>query len=211
MNLTEALRQVAADTGLDAAALAARAAEDHETGWDDNAGDWPIGSLYADEGRALYALIRVLRPSVIVEFGAMYGCSSKHILMALVNNERGTLFSVDPEPRILTDHFTIAERSRWKVIRGMGETATLPPRADVVFEDAGHDAPGTEALIRRALALEPALVLSHDAEHFVVGEAVRAGFAAATGVNPPRTVKVDGAACGFAYHWAQPNIPTRRR
>lgn len=206
MNFEDALRQIAQDTKLDAVELASYAAEDDETGWDFGQGEWPVGSLFAAEGRILYALVRAYRPETVVEFGSLFGCSSKHILGALIKNKHGKLISVDPAPQTLMDRFKPAELKRWEIVRAKGEDAPLPLSADIVFEDAAHGAVGTEAMIKLGVSLNPAIILSHDAEHFLVGAAVREGFARGVGIDRPKTVLVDGTDCGLAY-WVNLNRP----
>lgn len=44
----------------------------------------------------LYAICRILRPTVVVETGTRYGIGSSMILRALDKNENGTLYSCDP-------------------------------------------------------------------------------------------------------------------
>jgi predicted O-methyltransferase YrrM len=45
--------------------------------------------------RALYLLVRAIRPQTVVETGVLYGASSAHILAALTANGAGRLYSVD--------------------------------------------------------------------------------------------------------------------
>lgn len=54
-----------------------------------------FGSISAEDGSAWYALVRKLRPSVVVETGVCNGVSSLFILMALAENGGGHLYSVD--------------------------------------------------------------------------------------------------------------------
>lgn len=197
MTIEDALRQIAGDLGLDADELIAYATEDTSDGWDYGYGSWIIGSLFGLEGRVLYAIVRALKPKTIVEFGTRQGCSSKHLLAALVANGKGKLISVDPEPMTAIEKFTDEELDRWVVLRESGETAKLPKVVDMVFEDATHEVPLTTSLVSRAISLNPRIVLSHDAEHWVVGEWVREAWGA-VGV-PFKTLKMDNTDCGFAY------------
>lgn len=198
MKLEDALRVLAEDLSLDAEELIAYAAEDDETGWDFGQGTWPCGSMFASEGKILYALTRAMRPAAVLEFGTMFGCSAKHILKALVVNKHGKLVSVDPAPQVIEDRFNATEGRRWKRIVGDGETAKLSiETADIVLEDAIHSAEMTEALVRRGLDLGARIMLSHDGAHNLVGQAVRDGFSRAAGDF--KILCTEDSDCGFAY------------
>jgi hypothetical protein len=201
MTLEEALRQLAADLELDAEELIAYAEEDDETGWDFNEGDWPIGSVFRAEGQTLYALVRALRPSVVVEYGTQHGCSAKHILMALARNRKGKLISVDNAFMANHQRFTEAQNRRWEWVYDDADGADVGEEADIVFEDCGHSIEGTRQIMEHALALNPRLILSHDAEHPTVGPTVREGFLQALGsIN---TVLIEPSDCGLGY-WVNP-------
>jgi predicted O-methyltransferase YrrM len=57
-------------------------------------GLWP-GSVYPAEGALLYALVRLLRPKMIVETGTASGFSTAYMLAALHRNDVGRLISID--------------------------------------------------------------------------------------------------------------------
>jgi hypothetical protein len=196
--LDDMLRRFGLALNLDADELIAFAQEDTQTGWDRGLGDWPVGSLFASEGKVLYALTRALRPETVVEFGSLFGCSAKHILSALVANKHGKLYSIDPAPQIMLDRFTAAEKKHWVVIREEGETADVPfESAQIVLEDASHSAAMTEALIRRGLTWGARIILSHDGDHYLVGADVQNGFRRAAGEF--QLVRADDSDCGFVY------------
>jgi len=167
------LRSLAPQLDLDANELIAYAEEDDIGGWDFGKGDWEIGSIFGDEGQILYALIRALRPETVVEVGVAYGCSSKHILTALTKNRKGKLISVDPEPMADESRFTEAQLKRWEIIEESIFKATLPKSADVVFEDGTHKLDFTIPALKRLMKLSPRILLSHDLEHYIVGEDMR--------------------------------------
>jgi hypothetical protein len=199
------LEMLAIDLQLDVDELKSYAAEDNIGGWEEGKGSdnpWPIGSIHPVEGQIIYALIRAMRPDVVVEFGVAAGCSSKHILKALVKNRKGKLFSYDPVAAPLVKRFTDAENKRWKLVRMRGEDAILPA-AEIVVEDTDHTIESTSALCEAALNCEPRLILAHDAEHFLVGEAVKAGMLDA-GLSPLKTFTPNGSACGYGY-WVNDN------
>ena len=107
---------------------------------------WASDSLLA---RCCYLLCRLVQPSVVVETGVAYGVSSAFILMALEENGRGTLHSVDLPPlRRRAERFwglAVPERlrGRWHLHRGasarvlprlLGETGTV----DLFVHDSLH-------------------------------------------------------------------------
>lgn len=59
---------------------------------EDSYGGYPSelgGSVWESEGRALYVMIRVLKPRNILEIGNFKGCSANHILQAVEMNRAG--------------------------------------------------------------------------------------------------------------------------
>lgn len=106
-------------------------------------------------GRWLYALIRAVKPAVVIETGVAHGTSSWLILNALHRNGQGTLHSID-----LPDHDTnalfnfgglpktghvvpVELRYRWDLI--LGDSTRELPRllsdvgsVDVFFHDSDH-------------------------------------------------------------------------
>ena len=54
-----------------------------------------LGSTPTFDCETIYALVRAMRPSVVVETGVCYGVSSAYILEALKANGRGVLYSID--------------------------------------------------------------------------------------------------------------------
>lgn len=198
MHLNDVLSQFATDLNLDANQLIGYAEEDHEDGYDHGRGSWPIGSMFGSEGKILYALVRAMRPRQVVEFGCLFGCSSKHILMAIIANKRGELLSIDPEPQILQGRFTEAEFTRWSIRPEMGEIASLPTKIDIAFEDTGHEVEMTHIMCHRSMEHGAKLILVHDADHYVVGDKVREGMRLAFGTRS-KIVRTDDSDCGFGY------------
>jgi hypothetical protein len=204
MNLNDALRQIAADGGLDADELIAYANEDATGGRDTGAFD--AMSTFADEGRVLYALIRALRPYRVLEVGVASGGTSTHILKALAANGSGTLWSVDIEPG---SGYQIPEdlKGNWTFVAGDALTVELPD-ADFVFEDGAHTLDFTRDALTRLKAIHPRIIVSHDYyTHetyggFYVKEAFDAVLPEGAGV------KIDGAFTGlgvwFNREWEAP-------
>ena len=106
-------------------------------------------SLNSKEGLAIYQICKILQPDAIVETGVAYGSSSSHILLALKNNQKGNLFSIDwtfrpwetkemigmAIPKIL--------REKWNFIFGkssdkLKKTLKDLGKIDVFFHDSLH-------------------------------------------------------------------------
>lgn len=159
---------------------------------------WESGSLWAVEGQFLYALVRAMRPDNVLEIGTWRGASATHILAAMHKNQHGTLTSVDvlESGQLIPDDL----RYRWNFVQGDGAeyVRTMVMKPDIIFEDALHDPLGTTAIFEAIKAHgAPRLLLSHDAEHYIVGQDVRDAFVRVFGsVN---TILIDPANCGFAW------------
>lgn len=198
MNLTEALTVIASVGGLDPAQLIAFAAEDNIGGRD--TGNWRGNSIFADEGKLLYALVRALKPEMCLEIGTAQGCGATHILAALSKNKYGQLTSIDVDATV-GDGIPAELRKRWTFVHEDGLTAALPA-ADVVFEDGAHDYNFTTAMLRRIQALHPRVIVSHDAlSHLAYGDAFQVLHAWQDVFGNVRTVQIDHAFTGLAYHF----------
>jgi predicted O-methyltransferase YrrM len=204
MNLNDALRQIAADGGLDADELIAYANEDAIGGRD--TGAWDSMSTFADEGRIIYALVRALKPYRVIEIGVASGGTSTHILTALENNGNGELHSFDIEANCginVPEHL----RHRWTFTVGDALTTDYPD-ADFVFEDGAHTLEFGQAIYPRLKALSPRIIVAHDyyTHETYGGFHVKEAFDA---VLPDGLgVKVDGAFTGlgvwFNREWEAP-------
>ncbi len=214
MTLEAALTLIADTLGLDAAELIAYAAEDEFGGWNNNEANatFPNGSIWSVEGRTLFALVRALRPAVVVELGVFHGASATHLLAALQANGTGKLTSVDHHsgdsgateiggyiPAVQKADFHFVEQ------RGQQYLATLKDNSvGFIFEDMQHDAEGTAEIWTLAQAkLKPGgVIVSHDAAHPTSGASVRAGIAAAD-VTDTLVVLIEPGDCGLAI-WQKP-------
>jgi len=78
---------------------------------------------WVHSGEILYALVRVLKPSVVVETGVAAGVSSSFILAALARNGRGELHSID---------FPDYEEAYFPTL-GKNPIAVLPPGKSTGF------------------------------------------------------------------------------
>lgn len=224
MNLEQCLTDIASTFGFDAQALVAYAYEDMETGWDLGKGDWPVGSLWAVEGRVLYALTRALKPRYVLEIGTFYGCSSTHILRAIVANGTGRLICVDRNahgvkvaslvPDELRPHMEFVQADAVEWIR----EAMMVDGFDLVFEDADHSVEVTRDVWAGASEKLSGggVIVSHDARHYIVGPNVRQGILD-SGVEGWRLYKIEPSDCGLGI-WRKPEAvevveskPTKKR
>lgn len=209
MNLDTALEQIADFLDLDADTLKAYAAEDNIGGWHPHPAQatFPNGSLFGVEGQVLYALVRALQPVEVVELGTFHGASSTHLLSALDANGKGKLTGVDAgidagEGVAIGDLIPVELRGRFAHVSKMAQDY-LAGRKDstqtFIFEDALHDVETTRDVWTLAQKkLKPGgVIMSHDAAHHIVGEAVRAGIEAA-GVTDYLTVLIEPSDCGLA-------------
>jgi predicted O-methyltransferase YrrM len=112
----------------------------------------PFGSFHSASptmGRLCYLLCRMLQPEVVVETGVAYGVTSSYILLALSENAKGTLHSIDLPPlardaakqvgRLVPDEL----RGRWELTIGSArsELARTIDRAgglDIFVHDSLH-------------------------------------------------------------------------
>lgn len=187
--------------GLSTYSLLRFAAEDLYGGWDDGEGEWPIGSMWSVDGRLLYAVMRTLRPAVVIEIGTHAGCSATHIGAALKANGKGRLFTIDVNPDAGA---MLAPEVGGYVTRvfadGIEWLRNPPIQPDIIFEDGWHAADDVAAIWQIALDVlsDDGLMISHDAAHWEAGERIRAGIQRA-GVSDPLIVRPEPSDCGFAF------------
>lgn len=209
-----ALDNIATAFDLDADTLIDCTHEDSYGGYHASYDDgFPVGSMWRVEGQVLYALVRAIKPISVLELGTSRGCSATHILQAMYQNGGGMLDCVDNGSQVATigdlipPHFA----GNYEIHNmDMAQFIASAPDAsyDLILEDGMHE-PGQIEMVWRAAyrLLRPGgVILSHDAEHFIVGAAVREGIARAGyfgAVPPARTVLIAPSDCGYAY-WRKP-------
>ena len=199
MNLYEALQQVASVGNLDVDQLLEYANEDKVAGKNQN-GYSPI-SVTRDEGRVLYALVRYLKPDVMVEVGSHSGCSATHILAAMHKNKRGHLYCVDPGgivPPGIPDKY----QGMYTVVLVDARYYEWPDRVDALHEDGDHTADLTSKTVSAAIAHGAKFVVSHDAHNASVGGEVTRAFNEATDGHY-QTIEIDECGLGIAYWFKQ--------
>lgn len=177
------VRAIAAFLNIPADDFVAFFNQDPYNGWDNGQTQWPGGSVYGDEGRILYALVRILRPSVVLEAGCFAGCSTTHIAAALATNQEGYVVSVDISPnagRMIPNDLRPYIRSvNDDILNVLANSHPLiQDGVDLVFEDTEHTIITTAAILNAVKPhLKPnAVGVCHDSLHFRVGADVRAGM-----------------------------------
>jgi predicted O-methyltransferase YrrM len=201
MNLDEALAKIAARHDLDADELRTFADEDDVGGYhsDPALAQWGMGSIWAVEGKILYAIVRALRPASVLELGSYHGCSTAHIEAALKKNRKGNLTAVDDQTDGVTMQYKPGKRVEVVNEDGIAYLKKTRTTYDLIFEDLSHEVAVTaqawEYGVKRLA--DGGVMISHDAMHFVVGEQVQAGIQQA-GIENPLTLLVEPSDCGLA-------------
>ncbi len=106
-------------------------------------------SIQEDSRLLLYALCRIIQPSIVVETGVAYGISSSYILHALKKNGKGTLYSIDDTFRPWETNKMIGAaipnelRENWKLIIGkssdkLKEISVSLKDIDIFLHDSLH-------------------------------------------------------------------------
>ena len=125
------------------------------------------GPVQRDEALLLHALVRALRPSVVVEIGFFWGDSAFNFLRALDEDAKLYSFDVDPNcARVARERFghdprfTYRERSQETLDRGDIDGHL----ADFVFLDGAHELALNRSTFERLLELTTpnAIVAIHD-------------------------------------------------
>lgn len=215
ISINDALDSIASAFNLNADDLIEYAALDPHGGYHDRYEDgFPCGSIWRVEGQILYSLVRTLRPLRVLELGTHRGCSAAHLAQGIHDNERGTLTCVSLEgcqdcltPAHLLAHIEFIRGNMFPFLETQSKDKT--PKFDFIFEDGSHSMEDVEAVWRAAYhLLKPGgVMVTHDAEHFLVGQAVREGIARAGyfGLMPPaRTYLIEPSDCGICC-WRKPD------
>lgn len=213
--LIDTLFQIEKQLGLELDSLMPYAEQDDIGGFHPDAtqAKWNMGAIFDVEGRTLYAVIRALKPKVIVEIGSGTGCSSNHMAAALVQNyvnpaTAGHITTIDRgnTPHILDDYKAFVTAIPGD---GVEYLAKQPDNSiDFILEDADHTTELCQAIAELAKTkLKPGGVLfAHDAVHWAVGAEVKRGYDLA-GLDF-RVYLTDPSDCGWLV-WQKPNLTYR--
>lgn len=186
MILNDALTVIAAQTKADAQALIAFAAEDTIGGYDIDEANrkFPMGSLWEPEGKILYALVRWLKPDVVVEVGGWVGCSASHLATAVKANGKGKVISVDSgEGGAVAGQLLLPDLREYVTFVKADGREWLKAQADhsigLLFEDADHSTQLCKEIAELAMLKVEAggVMVNHDAAHdfAIVGGGQRIG------------------------------------
>ena len=111
------------------------------------------GPVQRDEALFLHALVRVLRPSTVVEIGFLHGDSAFNLLRALDADARLYSFDIDPAAESVAQRERFRRDSRFVFRRRSQADLTAEDmdgrQPDLVFLDASHDLELNEATFSR--------------------------------------------------------------
>jgi len=103
-----------------------------------------------EDGWMLYALVKAIKPKLALEIGSNQGFSTCMIAAALVENDRGELWTIDTEMSHLEavadnlDHYGLSNHVKLYQGRATDILNTILPNMqnefEFVFEDASHNA-----------------------------------------------------------------------
>ena len=198
--LDNALIAIGRQFDIDSDELHAYTEEDTLGGWDEDTQKrkWTVGSVWEIEAQILYALVRALKPKRVLEIGTYYGCSTAHLCEALQRNGMGTLTTIDiyPLAEIPDQYREIGELIRMDLFDY--EFSEDDP-IDFVFEDSTHSKEMCQHIWNGFVKqnLPGSVIISHDSEHYLVGDTVKSGIEAA-GVMDYQSYLIDPAKCGLA-------------
>lgn len=164
-DLNVTLKAIAADFNLDSTALIRYAREDTIRGQDKGNLD---GTAFTNDGKLLYALVRLLKPQHILEIGTYRGGSVNHLAAAVIKNGGGHIVTVDIWQRggeaILDEYQDIVavvhENSDFFLER------FAAPAFDFIFEDGPHSEHSVHNIYQslpRVLE-DGSFILSHDTD-----------------------------------------------
>ncbi len=202
MNLQDTLFVIENFLGIETDSLLPFAEADNIGGYhpDPSQRKWESGAVWDVEGRALYALIRSLKPENVAEIGSGLGCSTNHIASALLANYAEKAGHVVTLDRGNTPHIADDLQGFVTVIPGdaFEYLELLPDNSiDFILEDADHSEEMCYRIgeLAKAKLAPGGVLLAHDAAHPTVGANVVAGFRRA-GING-RVYLTEPSDCGW--------------
>jgi hypothetical protein len=116
-----------------------------------------IGPIQREEALFLYALARVIRPQVVVEFGVAYGDSARVWLKAGVP----LVIGFDPWRTEQAEALEREWEGRFRYVNKPMQLADFDEPADIVFFDAGHNVAENIQAYNRLEHIPP-LIAVHD-------------------------------------------------
>jgi len=139
-SLLHCLSDLASRNGLDENILKAESEVDCYGGFDEG---YPKGSITRSEGRLLFALIRTLGLSRVLEIGTLHGCSTNHLAAAVGPPVGGSVVSIDNKSDFSKVGSWIVDKVRDQVKLVEGDLFDVLPSLekgsfDLIFEDSAH-------------------------------------------------------------------------
>lgn len=212
MNLNEACKAIADRFELDAIELINYAKADTIGGWDVLQGIpgqttrygtplYEVGSVWEVEGQVLYALARVSKAKYALNIGHHTGCSAAHISQALLDNDNGGgMFSMD----ICSNPKSLPSNVKYVQSDVFDYKFPASPKFDFIFEDMLHTREVIHHVWKQAMrkAKKGAFIISHDSEHYLIGERVRNALDELVG-GEYLSIQIEPAQCGLAI-WRKP-------
>ena len=89
----------------------------------------------------MYALVRKIKPKIIIETGVYHGCSTSMFLIALDKNKKGKLISIDKcDTENLGKFIPEKVKYRWELKKGLTKDIlpTINKKIDIFFHDSTH-------------------------------------------------------------------------
>ena len=123
----------------------------------------PGGSLWTNEGKLIYVLIRLLKPARILELGNFKGASTNFILSALKKNSKGKLTLVD-----LVENLEYDNLHDYPFIRYIDDSLKFLKREmkfDFILIDDNHEYEHVKkelSLIKSNNKIEKYIIWGHD-------------------------------------------------
>lgn len=169
---------------------------------DETKAGWPVGSIFAVEGKFIYTLVRHFKPDHVYEIGSFYGCSASHILAAMVKNKKGKLTCIDIDfsrffAKVALENVPV----ECETLKTPGELFIPPTEFDMLFEDGPHMPGFTEKVLTNFLPKlrQDGIALCHDYFHWDAGESVKPGFDKATR-NGAWGYLIKPSDCGLGFY-----------
>jgi len=96
----------------------------------------PKGSVWENEGKSIYILIRILKPKRILEIGNWVGTSANHILQAVENNKMGEVVLLDIKEYL--NYNKLLNRNFERIIQNSLNYLNKTFNFDLIIQDGDH-------------------------------------------------------------------------
>ena len=159
---------------------------------------WPIGSIFENEGKRLYDLVRKEKPLIIVEIGGFVGCSTSWMAKAVRDNKKGKIISIDNNAH--AGKWSLIPKELKEFVEFVSDdcfNCPVPEDIDLLFEDGMH----TYGFTRKVIERFPAkVVVCHDYMHWDCQNTVRHDFDKVFG-KPDEIFFEKPSDCGLAIKY----------